>query len=138
METEENIKVEKRNTIVIVDDDLDLLKLLLFAFEAEGFDVKGFTNGKEAIEYLNLDTNIRTTRLLILDRLLPDMDGLDILRQFSQKLKAHTPVLILSVLSGERDVLSGLKEGAVDYIEKPFNLTILMEKTTTLMNRFNQ
>ncbi|MBN9378570.1 MAG: hypothetical protein BGO14_08750 [Chlamydiales bacterium 38-26] len=133
----EDLKLQKRNTIVIVDDDLDLLKLLLSAYEAEGFDVKGFSNGKEAIAYLDLDSNIQTTRLLILDRLLPDMDGLDILRQFSQKLKAHTPVLILSVLSGERDVLSGLKEGAVDYIEKPFNLTILMEKTTALMNRFN-
>jgi DNA-binding response OmpR family regulator len=125
----------KPHKVVIVDDDEDLLKLLLFTFDAEGFDVYGMTNGKEAISYLSNDQNLESISLLILDRLLPDMDGLEILQQFAEKFKHRVPVLILSVLSAEKDVIHGLKQGAVDYIPKPFNFPILMEKVLALIAR---
>lgn len=124
---------EKRPKILIVDDDEDLLKLLMFAFEAEGFDVHGLTSGKEAAAYLSHEKNIYSLSLLILDRLLPDMDGIEILQQFAEKLRHHVPVIILSILSAEKDVVFGLKQGALDYIAKPFNLPILMEKASALI-----
>lgn len=123
--------------IVIVEDDTDLLKMLTFAFKAEGFPIKGFANGKEASEYLNNDQNLESTCLVILDRLLPDMDGIEILKEYTKKFNKHIPVIILSALSGERDVLTGLREGAVEYITKPFSLPILIEKAQILVSRFS-
>lgn len=128
----EDIAMQDKKRVIIIDDDTDLLKLLVYAFQSEGFDVYGFENGKTAIEYLQKEENIRSVCLLVLDRILPDMDGLEILKHLPEPLKKRIPVLILSVLSGERDVLSGLRQGAVDYIAKPFNLPILMEKAMRL------
>lgn len=128
----EDIAMQDKKRVIIIDDDTDLLKLLVYAFQSEGFDVYGFENGKTAIEYLQKEDNIRSVCLLVLDRILPDMDGLEILKHLPEPLKKRIPVLILSVLSGERDVLSGLRQGAVDYIAKPFNLPILMEKAMRL------
>lgn len=126
----------ERNTIVIVDDDDDLLKMLVYAFEAEGFKVQGLATGKEALAYLKEEKNLDTIRLLVLDRVLPDMEGLDILNQLVDKLKNRIPVLVLSVLGAEKDVVFGLKHGAIDYVTKPFSLPILMEKSLTLISRY--
>lgn len=121
--------------IVIVDDDADLLHLLAFAFEAESFEIQGIETGKAAMDYLKEEKNAETTSLLVLDRLLPDMDGLEILKHLPPSFKEKVPVLFLSILSAEKDVLSGLKEGAIDYVTKPFSLPIFMEKAMALINR---
>jgi DNA-binding response OmpR family regulator len=127
---------DKKKSVIIVDDDTDLLRMLVFAFKAEGYPVVGFENGKDATDYLNSEQNLDGTCLIILDRLLPDMDGIEILKSYSGKFNKHIPVMFLSVLSGERDVLTGLKEGAVEYVTKPFSLPILLEKATNLIQRF--
>lgn len=129
------MEAEKRKRIIIVDDDEDLLKLLVFSFEAQGFEVKGFSKGKEAIEYLLNEKNVEPVALLILDRILPDIEGIDILKKFIGKYKNKVPVLILSALSSERDVITGLKFGAIDYVSKPFSLPILIEQALTLISR---
>jgi two-component system phosphate regulon response regulator PhoB len=127
-------KDETRNKVIIVDDDEDLLRLLTFAFTAKGFDVHGLSNGKEALAYLLEEKNLQGACLLVLDRILPDVDGLDILKKLRTRPFSF-PVLILSTLSSEQDVVSGLKEGAVDYITKPFSLPVLMQKALSLINR---
>ena len=124
-----------KKRVIIVDDDEDLLALLIAAFQAQGFEPKGINNGTEAVAYLMDEKNQISTCLLILDRLLPDMNGMDILRQFRSKFDTKIPVLILSGLSSEKDILEGLKKGAVDYVTKPFSLPILMEKALALMAR---
>jgi DNA-binding response OmpR family regulator len=121
-----------KNSVIIVDDDEDLLRLLIAAFQAKGFETKGLINGKEALAYLTQEGNVQGAALLVLDRILPDMDGLDILKKLKTQL-ARLPVLILSGLSAEKDVLTGLKEGAVDYITKPFSLSVFMQKALSLM-----
>lgn len=121
--------------VVIVDDDEDLLKILTFSFKSEGFDVVGFVDGTSALQFLTDEKNLSSVSLLILDRLLPDMDGIKILKQLSEKHTKHIPVLILSTLSAEKDILTGLKFGAVDYVTKPFNLHILLEKSLRLINQ---
>lgn len=122
-----------KNEIIIVDDDEDLLKILASAFQAKGFQVKTFVKGKDGLDHLLNDKNIDSVALIILDRMLPDMDGLDILKAFQTKFPGRIPVLILSVLSSEKDVLSGLKKGAVDYVAKPFSMPILMQKADSLI-----
>lgn len=121
--------------VVIIEDDEDLLNLLVFAFESEGHEAVGILNGNDAIIYLNEKKNTQTICLLIIDRLLPDMDGLDILKQLPNDVKNHVPVLILSMLSSEKDILLGLKQGVVDYITKPFSLPIFMEKALLLIQK---
>ena len=122
------------NTVIIVDDDEDLLRILSFAFKAKGFDVHELVNGKETLSYVLEEKNLQEACLLILDRILPDMDGLDILKKL-QSRPLCPPVLILSTLSAEKDILNGLKEGAVEYITKPFSLPVFMQKALSLINR---
>lgn len=127
---------DKKNKIVIVDDDADLLNILIYSFEAQGYEVQGISNGKEAKQFLADEKNVKAVSLLILDRLLPDMDGLELLQMFEEKYHNQIPVLILSVLSAEKDVISGLKYGAIDYMSKPFNLPILMRKAQALLSHY--
>jgi DNA-binding response OmpR family regulator len=125
----------QKNKVIIVDDDEDLLKLLSTAFKAKGFEVHTIDNGKTALNYLLDEKNVKSSCLIILDRILPDMDGLDILKKFHAKGHSSVPVLVLSVLSAEKDILKGLKEGAYDYMAKPFNLAILLEKALSMLKR---
>ena len=122
-----------KNKIIIVDDDEDLLKLLASSFKSKGFEVKTFATGKEGLAYLTADKNLTHAALIILDRMLPDMDGIEILKAFKSKTSVDVPVLILSVLSSEKDVLIGLKKGAVDYVPKPFSLPVFMQKAMGLI-----
>lgn len=125
--------LKNKKKIVIVDDDEDLLSALTVIFESEGFEVHGFTLGKEALKYLLPEEHLNSCSLLILDRLLPDMDGLEILSTLNARNPSHCPVFILSLLSSDKDVLSGLKTGAADYITKPFNLEVFTEKAKKII-----
>ncbi|MBF8263781.1 MAG: response regulator with CheY-like receiver domain and winged-helix DNA-binding domain [Parachlamydiales bacterium] len=120
--------------IVIVDDDEDLLRLLSSLFKSQGYKVEEFKNGKDALAYLLDEKNIPAMNLLILDRVLPDMDGIEILTQFRKKFPKEVPVLILSVLSAEKDMMEGLKKGAIDYMGKPFSIPVLMQKVQKLIS----
>lgn len=124
---------DARTTVVIVDDDEDLLRLVATSFRSQSKEVVEFKNGHEAKEYLLKEENAKKIALLVLDRILPDMDGVEILKELKEKNIGSYPVLILSSLSSEKDVLEGLSKGAVDYISKPFNMTILMQKASQLM-----
>ena len=119
-----------KKQIVIVDDDEDLLKLLQAAFEEKGFVVHTETTGRGALAYLTPE-NIKGAALLILDRMLPDMDGLAILKRAN--IPKELPVLILSILASQKDILEGLSLGAVDYAAKPFNLAALVKKALALL-----
>lgn len=127
--------MEKNSKVILVDDDKDLLQILKFFFEGKGFETQGITTGKEALEYLLNEKNMARVSLVVLDRMLPDMDGLDILEKFLEKYSHRIPVLILSVLSADKDVIAGLKKGAVDYIGKPFSPDVLMERAFSLIAR---
>jgi len=124
---------DKPKKVVIVDDDEDLLRLLSTSFRSSGCEVVEFKTGHEAKDYLFNESNAKEISLLVLDRLLPDTDGIEILKELQGKYSPLFPVLILSSLSSEKDVLEGLSKGAVDYVPKPFNMNILMQKANQLM-----
>ena len=123
----------KQRKIIIVDDDKLILGLLSHEFKALGFDIQTFEIGKEALDFLLKESNLTDVFLLVLDRVLPDMDGLDIWREFKAKSSIKIPTLILSVLSSEKDVMLGLQAGVIDYIGKPFSVYRLVEKALSLL-----
>jgi CheY-like chemotaxis protein len=126
-------KTPQTKKIIIVDDDEDLLKLLDYELHEIGFETEKFTTGAAALKFLLDEKNLKEVLLLILDRMLPDMDGLEILQKFSQQSSIKIPTLILSALSTEGEVIEGLQTGAMDYITKPFSVFMLMQKVLNLL-----
>lgn len=129
--------VSKNRQIVIIDSDAELIRILTFRLQAYEYEVKALHTGEKALHYILEEKNLQSVSLIILSRLLPDMEGLEILRAFTNKFKDKIPVLILSALSSEQDILAGLRLGAIDYITKPFSLNILLEKIQILIKRSN-
>lgn len=121
----------EKNKVVMIDDDQDLLKLMTLAFKKQGFVVIGLTSGQAALEYFENNQQLDSICCILLDRMLGDMDGLNLVKVIHERVSA--PLLILSVLSAERDVMEGLKRGAVDYIAKPFSLPLLLQQVNALI-----
>ena len=124
---------KKKRLVVLVDDDEDLIKVLEAEFHGIGFQAKTFLTGKDAREFLLKEENLADVFLLILDRVLPDMDGLELLKEYNKSVKIRIPVLILSALTQESEILEGLQEGAIDYVTKPFSVFMLMQKALNLL-----
>ncbi len=124
-----------KKIVVIIDDDEDLSFLLESAFKAQGFACQILRSGSEALAFFKQPHAENSISLIILDRVLPDMDGISLLNGEFHTYLSHVPVLILSVLASEKDIMEGLKKGVVDYITKPFSLPILMKKALALIEK---
>lgn len=118
-----------RPLIVAVDDEPEILRVLELALEEEGFDVDTVQRSPEAIP------RIRQQRpsLVILDLLMPELDGITLLDQLRQI--SAVPVVILTAKGSDRDVIAGLEHGADDYIAKPFNLDELAARVRAVLRR---
>ncbi len=115
--------------ILIVEDNSELQTLMKDFLLAEGYTVKTAGSGKEALEiYRGNKVN-----LVLLDIMLPDMDGLRVCSKIREN--GNTPVLIISAKNGKEDKLNGLYTGADDYIEKPFDIDILLAKISGIFKR---
>jgi len=111
------------NKILAIDDEPAILEIEKEALEAEGFKVTGATSGPEGLKLLREED----PDLVILDVLMPGMDGWEVLRRIeSDPTTAGVPVIMLTALGGDEDILRGLEEGAVEYITKPFHLQDLV------------
>lgn len=121
--------------ILAVEDDRDISELIRYNLEREGYEVSAVFDGSQAVDYaLRIKPD-----LVLLDLMLPGMDGLDICRQ----LKSHEnlkdiPVIMLTAKSEEADVIVGLQMGAEDYITKPFSPKVLVARVKVLMRRLNR
>jgi DNA-binding response OmpR family regulator len=103
--------------ILLIEDDTDLLSLLKYNLEKEGFSLTGLQTGKGALE---LCRQVRPD-LILLDIMLPDSDGLDICKGIRKDPElASTPVIFLTARASETDRIVGLELGANDYVVKPF------------------
>jgi diguanylate cyclase (GGDEF)-like protein len=125
----------KKNMVLLIDDDEDLLKMMGYAFRTHGFSVKTISTGQEAMKFVADKQNLANVIIILIDRLLPDMDGIEILKRLKEGEYGKIPILIVSSLSSEKDILQGLREGAVDYVTKPFSLSVLMQKVRVLLAR---
>lgn len=116
-------------TIALVDDDRNILTSVSMALEAEGFEVRTYTDGSEALRGLTQ----RPADLAVLDIKMPRMDGLELLQRLRQA--SHMPVIFLTSKDDEVDELMGLRMGADDYIKKPFSQRLLIERIRALLRR---
>ncbi|WP_438721616.1 response regulator transcription factor [Bartonella rochalimae] len=118
-------------TIVLVDDDCNILTSLSFALETEGYRVESYTDGSAALKNLTL----HPPHLAIFDIKMPRMDGMELLRRLRQK--SDLPVIFLTSKDDEIDELFGLKMGADDFITKPFSQRLLIERVKAVLRRSN-
>jgi two-component system response regulator ChvI len=117
------------NTIALVDDDRNILTSVSMALEAEGFSVRCYADGAEALRGLTQ----QPADLAILDIKMPRMDGMELLAQLRKDCK--TPVIFLTSKDDEVDEVLGLRMGADDYIKKPFSQRLLVERIRALLRR---
>ncbi len=118
-----------QQTIALVDDDKNILTSVSMALEAEGYHVRTYNDGEEALRGLSQ----QPVDLAILDIKMPRMDGMELL----QKLRSgsNLPVIFLTSKDDEVDEVLGLRMGADDYIKKPFSQRLLIERIRTLLRR---
>jgi two-component system response regulator ChvI len=117
------------NTIALVDDDRNILTSVSIALEAEGFTVRCYGDGAEALRALTA----QPVDLAVLDIKMPRMDGMELLTQLRKA--SAMPVIFLTSKDDEVDELLGLRMGADDYIRKPFSQRLLIERIRTLLRR---
>jgi len=118
------------NTIALVDDDRNILTSVSMALEAEGFAVRCYSDGAEALHGMNS----QPVDLAVLDIKMPRMDGMKLLEQL-RKQKSQIPVIFLTSKDDEVDELIGLTMGADDYIKKPFSQRLLIARIQALLRR---
>ena len=118
-----------QNTIALVDDDRNILTSVSIALEAEGFKVRTYTDGTEALRSLSTSP----ADLAILDIKMPRMDGMELLGRLRQN--SNMPVIFLTSKDDEVDEVLGLRLGADDYITKPFSQRLLIERIRALLRR---
>jgi len=108
--------------ILVIDDEVEIRRLLKVALTAYGYDIGEVANGQEGLAQAALFH----PDLLILDMSLPDLDGLEVIRRLREWSKV--PVIILSVREQEQDKIQALEEGADDYVTKPFSMGELIAR----------
>lgn len=116
--------------ILMIEDDKDLCEAVSFRLEQEGFSVTACHDGEEGLYYMG-ETPYD---LVILDRMLPHMDGIQVLKE-ARSRQIKTPVLMLTALGELDDRLSGLNGGADDYMVKPFIFEELLARIRCLLRR---
>ena len=115
--------------IIIVEDNEEIGGLLSDFLEAEGYDVYLALSGEEALELYGEEG----AKLIILDIMLPGIDGFAVCSKIREN--ANTPIIIVSAKEGKEDKLNGLLLGADDYIEKPYDIDILLAKVKGIFKR---
>src|SRR6267142_6265064 len=120
-------------TVILVADDEDaMLSLLREALQSVQYDVVVAHNGEEAIEKLRKTP----PDLVLLDVQMPKMNGYDVCRKIkSDVFLRHIPVMMLTAQSGTSNKVTGLEQGADDYVTKPFEMDELMARIRTLLRR---
>ena len=118
-------------TILIVDDKLNTLRLLADYLSEKGFRVVTASDGREALYVARHEK----PDLLLLDIMMPEMDGLEFMRHFRKE--RGTPVIMLTARVGEADKVVGLELGADDYVTKPFGMAELVARIRAVLRRVN-
>ncbi|MAJ47414.1 MAG: DNA-binding response regulator [Planctomycetaceae bacterium] len=120
--------------ILVVEDEVEIAELIEFHARRDGFRTRVVHSGKTALDSLSREI----PDVIVLDLMLPDVDGLEVLRRVRRaEATAHLPVLIVSAKGDESDVVAGIELGADDYVTKPFSPRILMARLKNVMRRQN-
>lgn len=121
-----------KERLLVVDDEEDILELLRYNLEREGYAVITAESGESAVE---LALSARPD-LILLDLMLPGMNGLDVCRQLSRDDRtAMIPIVILTARAEEADIVAGLELGADDYVSKPFSPRVVTARVRSVLRR---
>jgi two-component system, OmpR family, alkaline phosphatase synthesis response regulator PhoP len=118
--------------ILVVEDEPDILELIRYNLEKEGYTVDGVMSGEAALERAEQ----RVPRLIVLDLMLPGVDGWEVCRTLKNDPRFRTvPVMMLTARTEDSDVVAGLEVGADDYVTKPFNPKVLVARVRAALRR---
>ncbi len=125
-----NYLCDMSNTILVVEDEADIRKILGFNLRSEGYEVVEAGSAEEALNLLS-----DSVSLILLDIMLPGMSGLEMTRKLRQERGNATPIIFLTALGAESDILNGFSSGAGDYISKPFSFNELNARIKAILRR---
>ena len=118
--------------ILVVDDEEDLLELVRYTLAKEGHSITCVDTGEKAVDSVQR----KLPDLIVLDLMLPGIDGLEVCRRLKRDSRTRdVPIIMLTAKSEERDVITGLDGGADDYITKPFSPRVLLARVKSLLRR---
>ena len=118
--------------IYYVEDDDNIREVVVYTLKHSGFESKGFSSGKDFISICENEI----PELILLDIMLPEIDGLTILKQIkSSTLLKNIPVIMVTAKTGELNTVIGLDSGADDYIQKPFSMLELVSRIKAVLRR---
>lgn len=121
--------------IYILEDDENIRKLIIYTLQSQGYECKGFERPSDFWPALN-DV---IPNLILLDIMLPEEDGISILKKLHQSSPYKTiPVIILTAKDTEFDVVTGLDAGADDYVTKPFGMMALVSRIKAVLRRYER
>ena len=120
-----------KNKLLIVDDEVHILELLKYNLESNGYEVLEAETGEQALELLK----VFRVDGVILDLMLPGIDGIDVLKRIRQSDHSTLPVIMLTAKNEEIDAVIGLEMGADDYIGKPFRTRELISRVKSVLRR---
>jgi two-component system, OmpR family, alkaline phosphatase synthesis response regulator PhoP len=124
-----------KETIFLVEDEEDIQELLTYNLEKEGYQVVKAATGEEALRTLR----DRHPDLILLDLMLPGIDGLEVCRRIKGESRTrHVPIIMLTAKGEEADIVTGLELGADDYITKPFSPRVLLARLRAALRRRSQ
>ena len=122
---------EQRRTILVVDDDTKTVDIVRRRLEKDGFEVLAAHDGETA---LTLARGARPD-LIVLDLMLPRLDGLDVCHVLREEWESHVPIIMLTARATEEDTIAGLRGGADDYLTKPFSPRELSARVSAVLRR---
>ena len=121
-----------KETILVVDDEEDILELVRYNLSRDGYTVKCAASGEDAHRIIDSEK----IDLLVLDLMLPGMDGLELTRRLKSAPQTRDlPIVMLSAKGEEADIVAGLELGADDYITKPFSPRVVMARVRSVLRR---
>jgi two-component system, OmpR family, alkaline phosphatase synthesis response regulator PhoP len=124
-----------KTKILVVDDEADIRELVRLNLMREGYDVLECETGEQALQL----SRAQIPDLVVLDLMLPGIDGLEVCRKLKADPKTmQTPIVILTAKGEEADVVAGLEVGADDYVVKPFSGKVLVARVRRLLRRVAQ
>ena len=123
---------EQKKTVLVVEDEEDILALLHFNLIKAGYEVVCAARGEEALTAIAAGT----PDLMLLDLMLPGIDGLEICRRLrDDPATGEIPIIMLTARGEEEDVVRGLDLGADDYVTKPFSIKVLLARIQSVLRR---
>jgi len=126
------MSTDAKPTILVVDDEPDIVELITYNLQGEGYCVLTASDGAEALEI----TKAQLPDLVVLDVMMPELSGIEVAKRLRAQSETSTiPIIMLTAKSAEADELEGLGVGADDYVTKPFSMQILMARIHALTRR---